>query len=119
LQSLSSRTIGLTVRCRIPRQPRRVRKVSEFHDLARRCRGFDPNHPSSCITLIRLNLALHLCDFDRRLGPILRPSCAQLFQFGPDIGHRIEPRRKLTERQAERRERSASCGNRSHCHGAD
>jgi len=87
LQSLSSRTIGLTVRCRIPRQPRRVRKVSEFHDLARRCRGFDPNHPSSCITLIRLNLALHLCDFDRRLGPILRPSCAQLFQFGPDIGH--------------------------------
>ena len=81
--------------------------------------GFDPRHPNSCIRLIWLNLALHLCDFNRDLGPILRPSCAQLFQFGTDTGHRVETPRKLTERQAERRGGSASCGNTNHCGGAD
>jgi len=71
-----------------------VRKGSEFKDLARRCRGFDPHRPNSCIRLIWLNLALHLGDFDRDLGSILRPSCAQLFQFGTDAGYRVETQRK-------------------------
>lgn len=51
---------GLTLRCRIPRQPRRARNGNEFNDLARRCRRFDPNHPQSLYQadLVELGAAL-------------------------------------------------------------